>query len=415
FSQWRSLVWIGGSLQQFSQILLSLLCMLIIERYLKSQRNNGNFLISLYALLSMINGFTGGGWIALFITTSLFFTIRKCYKLLTFNIILYALVSLIYFYCLSYTFIHRPHPSVIAYIKFILGFYGSVYYTNQFSYYLGAAILLFYICNLKLIFKYNSILLWIIFFTVNPVMMAFSRAGMDPNFGLASHYSTYSAINIIFLIAILSLKTSQVRALKLNTNFLLYVPALLFCLYVYSYHHYVLDNDSESHTWRDCGLNSLCSYDYLRDREVYSKSNQLGIYRDDTIENIIKRTDTAANTLVKPEIINNSQSEASLDSFNTAGNMLFSVKGWIFIPHMSTTGFNKYIILSSANNSYGFFLLNKKRPDVTKYFKYDLGDAGFDSYISTADIKSGLYDISLFTTNGKFGSLKLVKKGVKIN
>lgn len=414
FSQWRELVWIGASLQQFSQLFLSLSCLWIIERYLREDCAYVSLLMALYLILSIMNSFTGGGWIALCIATNIFFIIKKRYSLLAFNTLLYIIIALTFFHFLPYSFAHPPRPSITAYFKFILGFSGSVYFTNQFSYFFGAVILVFLVCNIKIILKYNSLLLWTIFFITNPIIMAFSRAGMDPNFGLASHYSTYSAINLIFVIIIIYLKYFSSQS---DSKFLTYIPMFLFLLYTYSYKIYTSPS-SETAAIKNYGLTGLYTYsNYLWAKNVYLTSKELGVFSSTMIDYNIQNADKYARSVLDiGPILNNRQSRFSLDEITKIGPNFFSVKGWIFIPETSPTDFSKYIILSNSKNKYIFALLTIKRADVTSFFKSkaSLDDAGFNSFISTQNIKPGVYNIHLYTTNHIIGSTNLVNKPIDI-
>jgi len=210
--QWEAQLWTCGGLQNFGQVMFSMATIFLIKPVLTKTGYVKIAHAALLLLFSGINIFIGGAFVPLFISISLFFLIKREYKLVTLSIFVYSAFFYFYFVLLNYNHSPHPSPSIFNFIVFFFAFVGNGLHIFHplITLLCGLFIVILGFYFRKIILRNEIHLLYIIFFILVNLLTDYSRSYMDPALGHSSRYAIYSLILILFLIE-MSLYYSVIR------------------------------------------------------------------------------------------------------------------------------------------------------------------------------------------------------------
>jgi hypothetical protein len=98
--------------------------------------------------------------------------------------------------------------------------------------------------------------------------------------------------------------------------------------------------------------------------------------------------------------------DLSVDRVEDEGGII-TVVGWAAIKNRDSIDDVKYLVLKSQNKTYIFDSFSLwKRPDVTKQYKINRDDSGFNVFIPKEKIEKGEYNIGLIVKKGNMTSFQ---------
>jgi len=209
FSHYELMTWAMASLQQYYQILFSLLAIYFLVKK--------NLLISF--LFMIISIFTGGGGLVLIPIFALYFVTQKNIKDFILTLVMGAGILLLYFVLLEYS---KPghHPNILALLSdpalllsYMLAFVGNMGKTKTVSSIFGVLFFMLSVFAGKKTYKWEPFLFWsILLVPATAFITALSRAGFGVEQALSSRYTIYSLLlaSLVYLSYILIYKNRKV-------------------------------------------------------------------------------------------------------------------------------------------------------------------------------------------------------------
>ena len=200
FSHSSLMSWAMASIQQYWQLLFSILAIL-------SLTHNRPYIAYTFIVIAI---FTGGGGLALIPIVGLYYLVHKNWK--QFIITLILSISIIYFYFIVLEF-HRLSDSMnmllitfkhnyMLLFYYIFAFLGNFVEHTIEAIYVGGTVLLLFLIKVKTIFKKTPFIAWsILFIFTIAFLTGVSRSMFGPDQAMSSRYSIYSVlvVSLVYL------------------------------------------------------------------------------------------------------------------------------------------------------------------------------------------------------------------------
>ena len=98
--------------------------------------------------------------------------------------------------------------------------------------------------------------------------------------------------------------------------------------------------------------------------------------------------------------------DISVETVEDKGGII-TVNGWAAIKNEDSVNASKYLVLQSQGKTYIFDTFSLwKRPDVTKVYKINRDDSGFNAFIPKDKMERGEYRLGLIIKKGKMMSFQ---------
>lgn len=215
FSHYELMTWGMASLQQYYQVLFSLLALYFLD--------TKKYTIALFFMA--VSLFTGSGAVVLFPIFLIYLLLKKEFSFFVVVALVELALLIVFFVLLNYS---RPghHPSILAsmespvvLLSYFLSFLGSFFGSKNLSIFFGFLSLLsliyFYMIILKnKIFSYDFVFLSLLFCIFSALITALARSGFGVDQALSSRYSEYSLLFVSLLYVFLLLLNSEVNIIK---------------------------------------------------------------------------------------------------------------------------------------------------------------------------------------------------------
>lgn len=413
FSHYELMTWAMASIQQYYQILFSLISIYFLV-------NEKLF----YALGVMILSiFTGGGGIVLIPLFVVYMILHRNWKNLFVTLMISAIILFVYFVVLGY---EKPghHPSILNTLKnpkmiieYILVFIGSLGGSKTAAATIGTALIIFFAYKLKYSYKKTPFLVWSILFILGTATVtALARAGFGIEQALSSRYSEYSLLflSLIYLQYLFTEKQD-------NSNVILI--GYLFSIIIFSFwfvkgseslkdHYTQIKNTPILYPDQAAGeqilLQSYGNGLFTNWRGVFLPSQMLQLKqlegKNDYCIGIAEQIDICSGNVTRYHDIQKSEPIVII----SAGQKDIKVEGWTVDSIHKNKSCGAYIVLNDNKK----VLVLHNREDVSNYFnnkKYLT--SGFSDSIDISNLPAGNYTMSLRTVDstcsGYYESIKV--------
>lgn len=287
------MTWAMTSIQQYSQILFSLLAIYFFSKEINTNYVTTSFLLGIIFLT--FSNFTGGGGIALSFTILLMFLISKSFKKFSYVLITSISISYIYFVTLEYNKMHTNNLFEILInfgrlTKFFFFFIGSLISIKILAFIISITLLnLFLYLSYKRYYKKNSFLFYsIVYIYITASLVSLGRSHLGADYALSNKYSIYSIL-LLSIIYISFIHNGYFR--KKN---LLYAIFLIISISLFSYSlkiHYKKFYNHKNWTW----IVYINKHDPIK---ILDKSFDLRVYNGSKhiTDYLLKKLDISANS-----------------------------------------------------------------------------------------------------------------------
>ena len=225
--QWQSQLWGMAGIEALGQILCSLLILYCFARYI--EEDNKRDLLFLI-VLSFLNMFIAGGFLAMFVTLPIMALIFRKGKLSLFLIGYFFLLSILFFKIIPYKMTPHPMPTLESAIQFFFAFWAGGFniFHNQHSMQIGALVMIYFLFCRKEIMNNKFIFSWVVFCFMIDFLLVRTRGTWGALGGLGSRYNTYSLLAVTLTIPLLLRYSVISDSWKLIENIIYYVGKVFF-------------------------------------------------------------------------------------------------------------------------------------------------------------------------------------------
>jgi len=413
FSHNELMTWAMASIQQYYQILFSLISIYFLV--------NKKLFYALGAMILSI--FTGGGGIVLIPLFVVYMILHRNWKNLFVTLMISAIILFIYFVVLGY---EKPghHPSILNTLKnpkmiieYILVFIGSLAGSKTAAATIGTALIIFFAYKLKYSYKKMPFLVWSILFILGTATAtALARAGFGIEQALSSRYSEYSLLflSLIYLQYLFTEKQD-------NSNVILI--GYLFSIIIFSFWFVKGSESLKDHYTQIKNTPILCP-DQVAGEQILLQSYENGLFtnwrgvflpsqmlqlkqlegKNDYCIGIAEQIDICSGNVTRYHDIQKSEPIVII----SAGQKDIKVEGWTVDSIHKNKSCGAYIVLNDNKK----VLVLHNREDVSNNFnnkKYLT--SGFSDSIDISNLPAGNYTMSLRTVDstcsGYYESIKV--------
>jgi len=413
FSHNELMTWAMASIQQYYQILFSLISIYFLV--------NKKLFYALGAMILSI--FTGGGGIVLIPLFVVYMILHRNWKNLFVTLMISAIILFIYFVVLGY---EKPghHPSILNTLKnpkmiieYILVFIGSLAGSKTAAATIGTALIIFFAYKLKYSYKKTPFLVWSILFILGTATAtALARVGFGIEQALSSRYSEYSLLflSLIYLQYLFTEKQD-------NTNVILI--GYLFSIIIFSF-WFVKGSESLKDHYTQIKNTPILYPDQAAGEQILLQSYENGLFtnwrgvflpsqilqlkqlegKNDYCIGIAEQIDICSGNVTRYHDIQKSEPIVII----SAGQKDIKVGGWTVDSIHKNKSCGAYIVLNDNKK----VLVLHNREDVSNNFnnkKYLT--SGFSDSIDISNLPAGNYTMSLRTVDstcsGYYESIKV--------
>ena len=413
FSHNELMTWAMASIQQYYQILFSLISIYFLV--------NKKLFYALGAMILSI--FTGGGGIVLIPLFVVYMILHRNWKNLFVTLMISAIILFIYFVVLGY---EKPghHPSILNTLKnpkmiieYILVFIGSLAGSKTAAATIGTALIIFFAYKLKYSYKKTPFLVWSILFILGTATAtALARAGFGIEQALSSRYSEYSLLflSLIYLQYLFTEKQD-------NTNVILI--GYLFSIIIFSF-WFVKGSESLKDHYTQIKNTPILYPDQAAGEQILLQSYENGLFtnwrgvflpsqilqlkqlegKNDYCIGIAEQINICSGNVTRYHDIQKSEPIVII----SAGQKDIKVEGWTVDSIHKNKSCGAYIVLNDNKK----VLVLHNREDVSNNFnnkKYLKN--GFSDSMDISNLPAGNYTMSLRTVDstcsGYYESIKV--------